>query len=101
MTIRVLVVAGYPVVRAGIRQFLGAPDLVVVGEVGTGAAAVSAAAKLRPDVVVLDSALPDIPAPVVCGQIKARAPKAAVAVLASSIEPDLVAAAGLALERAA
>ena len=93
MTIRVLVVDGYPVVRAGIRQFLGAPDLVVVGEVGTGAAAVSAAAKLRPDVVVLDSALPDIPAPVVCGQIRARTPKAAVAVLASTIEPELVAAA--------
>jgi DNA-binding NarL/FixJ family response regulator len=93
MTIRVLVVDGYPVVRAGIRQFLQAPDVAVVGDAGTGAAAVSAAAKLRPDVVVLDAALPDIPAPVVCGQIRARAPKAAVAVLSSSIEPDLVAAA--------
>jgi len=93
MTIRVLVVDGYPLVRAGIRQFLHAPDVAVVGEVGTGAAAVSAAAKLRPDVVVLDAALPDIPAPVVCGQIAARVPKAAVAVLSSSVEPDLVAAA--------
>jgi len=93
MTIRVLVVDGYPLVRAGIRQFLRAPDVAVVGEVGTGAAAVSAAAKLRPDVVVLDAALPDIPAPVVCGQIAARVPKSAVAVLSSSVEPDLVAAA--------
>ena len=93
MTVRVLVVDGYPLVRAGIRQFLHAPDVAVVGEVGTGAAAVSAAAKLRPDVVVLDAALPDIPAPVVCGQIRARAPKTAVAVLSSSVEPELVAAA--------
>ena len=63
MTIRVLVVDGYPVVRAGIRRFLRAPDVVVVGEAGTGAAAVSAAPKLRPDVVVLDATLQDIPAP--------------------------------------
>ena len=92
MTVRVLVVDGYPVVRAGVRQVLNASDLVVVGEVGTGAAAVSAAVKLRPDVVVLDATLPDIPAPVVCGRIAERVPKAAVAVLASSVEPDLVAA---------
>ena len=50
MIIRVLVVDGYPVVRAGIRRFLQAPDVVVAGEAGTGAAAVSTAAQLGPDV---------------------------------------------------
>jgi DNA-binding NarL/FixJ family response regulator len=92
MTIRVLVVDDYPVVRAGVRQCLDAPDVAVVGEVGTGAAAVSAAAKLRPDVVVLDATLPDTPTPRVCEQLAERAPAAAVAVLSSSVEPDLVAA---------
>src|SRR2546423_8938238 len=92
MTIRVLIVDGYPVVRAGIRQFLQAPDLVVVGEAGTGAAAVSAAAQLRPDVIVLDATLPDVSAPLVCRQLTERVPKAAVALLTSSVEPDLVAA---------
>ena len=92
MTIRVLVVDDYPVVRAGVRQILQAPDVAVVGEVGTGAAALSAAAKLRPDVVVLDATLPDMPTPLVCERILERAPASAVAVLSSSVEPDLVAA---------
>jgi DNA-binding NarL/FixJ family response regulator len=92
MTIRVLVVDDYPVVRAGVRQSLQASDIAVVGEVGTGAAAVSAAAKLRPDVVVLDATLPDMPTPLVCEQILERVPASAVAVLSSSVEPDLVAA---------
>jgi DNA-binding NarL/FixJ family response regulator len=93
MSIRVLVVDDHPVVRAGLRRFLEAADLDVAGEAGTGAAAVSQAVQLRPDVVVLDATLPDIPAPLVCGQIVERVPTAVVAVLASSIDPDLVAAA--------
>ena len=88
MTVRVLVADGYPVVRAGIRQFLRAPDVKVVGEAGTGAEAVSAAARLRPDVVVLDATFADV-----CRQIMERAPATAVALLSSSIAPDLVAAA--------
>ena len=92
MTIRVLVVDDYPVVRAGVRQSLQASDVAVVGEVGTGAAAVSAAAKLRPDVVVLDATLPDMPTPLVCEQVLERVTASAVAVLSSSVEPDLVAA---------
>jgi two-component system, NarL family, response regulator DevR len=92
MSIRVLLVDGYPVVRAGLRQFLHARDVVVVGEAATGAAAVSAVAQLRPDVVVLGATLPDMPAPLVCRQVVERVPTAAVAVLSSSLEPELVAA---------
>ena len=83
MTVRVLVADGYPVVRAGIRQFLRARDVTVVGEAGTGAEAVSEAARLRPDVVVLDASLTDA-----CRQIKPP-----VVALSTSIAPDLVAAA--------
>lgn len=83
MTVRVLVVDGYPVVRAGIRQFLRSSDVAVVGEAATGAEAVSEAARLRPDVVVLEETLVDV-----CRQIRA-----AVAVLSTSVAPDLVAAA--------
>ena len=83
MSVRVVVADGYPVVRAGIRQFLRARDVTVVGEAATGAEAVSAAGRLRPDVVVLDASLADA-----CKQIQA-----AVVVLSTSIAPDLVAAA--------
>jgi len=84
MTVRVLVADGYPVVRAGLRQFLRARDIAVVGEAATAAEAVSAASRLRPDVVVLDSALAEA-----CRQIET-----AVVIVATSVAPDLVAAAG-------
>jgi two-component system, NarL family, response regulator DevR len=83
VTVRVLVADGYPVVRAGLRQFLDAPDVAVVGEAATEAEAVSAAARLRPDVVVLDAALADA-----CRKIPT-----AVVVLSTSGAPALVAAA--------
>ena len=83
VTVRVLVADGYPVVRAGIRQFLRARDVAVVGEAATGAEAVAAAARLRPDVVVLDATLTDA----------SRQIRAAVVVLSTAIAPELVAAA--------
>ena len=83
MTVRVLVSDGYPVVRAGLRQFLRAPDVAVVGEAASAVEVVSSAERLRPDVVVLDATLADA-----CGQVPA-----AVVVLSSSVAPDLVAAA--------
>ncbi|WP_348775123.1 response regulator transcription factor [Solwaraspora sp. WMMD791] len=57
--IRVIVVDDQPVVAAGFVAIIDAePDLTVVGTAGDGAAAVSAAARLRPDVVVMDIRMP-------------------------------------------
>ncbi len=57
--IRVLVVDDEPRVRAGFRTLLAsAPDIEVVGEGGDGLAAVAGAARLRPDVVVMDVRMP-------------------------------------------
>jgi DNA-binding NarL/FixJ family response regulator len=59
--IRVLIVDDHAMLRAGFRTILGTqPDIEVVGEAGTGAAAVNAAARLQPDVITMDVQMPDM-----------------------------------------
>jgi DNA-binding NarL/FixJ family response regulator len=58
--IRVLVADDHMIVRSGIRHVLESEsDLEVIGEAGSGSEAISLAAELRPDVVVLDISMPD------------------------------------------
>ncbi|WP_299535566.1 response regulator transcription factor [uncultured Streptomyces sp.] len=53
--VRVLLCDDHVVVRAGLLALLGSePDLDVVGEAGSGEEAVALAAKLSPDVVLMD-----------------------------------------------
>ena len=57
--IRVLVVDDHAVVREGLRTFLDLQDgIEVVGEAGDGEAALVAAERLRPDVVLMDLVMP-------------------------------------------
>lgn len=58
-TIRILLADDHPVVRDGLAAMLATqPDFEVVGEAGTGAEAVAQAARLRPDVVLMDLEMP-------------------------------------------
>ncbi|MEU3352909.1 response regulator transcription factor [Streptomyces sp. NPDC037389] len=53
--VRLLLCDDHAVVRAGLRAlFASEPGIEVVGEAGTGEEAVATAAKLRPDVVLMD-----------------------------------------------
>jgi DNA-binding NarL/FixJ family response regulator len=59
--IRVLLADDQSLVRMGFRMILEAEtDITVVGEAGDGAAAVSMAAALRPDVVLMDVRMPGV-----------------------------------------
>ncbi|MFJ3701561.1 MULTISPECIES: response regulator transcription factor [Streptomyces] len=53
--VRILLCDDHAVVRAGLLALLGGePDIDVVGEAGSGEEAVALAARLRPDVVLMD-----------------------------------------------
>jgi DNA-binding NarL/FixJ family response regulator len=57
--IRVLVVDDHPIVRQGLRSFLSSRDgIEVVGEAGDAAEGAAEAARLLPDVVLLDLVMP-------------------------------------------
>jgi DNA-binding NarL/FixJ family response regulator len=56
---RVLVVDDQPLIREAVRSILGAePGVEVVGEAADGIEALAAAARLRPDIVLMDIRMP-------------------------------------------
>jgi DNA-binding NarL/FixJ family response regulator len=59
--IRILLADDHAVVRAGFRMILAAhADMEIVGEAGDGRAVLEQAQRLRPDVVVMDVAMPGL-----------------------------------------
>ena len=58
---RVLLADDHTLIRAGLRRVVEAePDLAVVGEASDGREAVAMAAKLKPDVAVMDIGMPSL-----------------------------------------
>jgi DNA-binding NarL/FixJ family response regulator len=73
--IRILLVDDHQLVRDGLHSRLGeTPGIEVVGEAGTGSEALSLAAELRPDLVLLDIGLPDMSGLDVAAQLADVAP---------------------------
>jgi two-component system, NarL family, response regulator LiaR len=82
--IRVLVVDDHEVVRQGLRFVLEQePDVVVVGECGDGASALTAIRDLAPDVVLLDLVMPGLDGLGVLRALDLGAGRPAVIVLTS------------------
>ena len=79
---KVLLVDDHALVRRGFRRLLeDEPDIEVVGEAGDGREAVELAVKLKPDVVVMDYAMPQLDGVQASHEIKRQAPSAAVVML--------------------
>ncbi|MDT3442512.1 response regulator transcription factor [Pseudofrankia sp. BMG5.37] len=80
--IRILVADDHPMFRYGLRAVLESdPAVELVGEAGTGEAAVELAAQLRPDVVVMDLTMPGLNGIEATRRIMAAQPDVAVLVV--------------------
>lgn len=85
--IRVLIADDHPVVRQGLRTFLGIQDdIEVVGEAEDGTSAVTLAESLEPDIVLMDLKMPGADGLTALTELRARGVQARVLVLTSVTE---------------
>lgn len=80
--IRILLVDDHAILRAGLRALLAAyPDLTIVGEAGDGAEALTRVTELKPDVVVMDIAMPGVNGLIATRQILEAYPTTKILIL--------------------
>ena len=88
---RILLVDDHEVVRAGVRMLLEhRPNMEVVGEASTAAAAIAEAARTAPDVVIMDVRLPDGSGVEACREIRSARPDIRVLMLTSFADEEAV-----------
>lgn len=89
--ITVLLVDDHALVRRGFRRMLeDDPDISVVGEASEGSEAVRLALELRPRVIVMDCAMPELSGIEATREILAKYPEAAILMLSMHSEETLV-----------
>jgi two-component system response regulator NreC len=91
MPIRILLADDHTVMRSGLRLLLERqPNLQVVGEAADGNAAVKLAAAEKPDVVVMDIAMPHLNGVEAARQITMQNPQTAIAILSMHSDESYV-----------
>ena len=88
--LRLLIVDDHPIFRDGLRTALAGHDIDIVGEAATSAEAVTLAADLDPDVVLMDLQMPGGSGIDATRAISATHPGAAILVLTMTDDPDAV-----------
>ncbi len=88
-SIRVMIVDDHAVVREGLRAFLALQDgLEIVGEAADGAEAVTEAARLRPDVILMDLVMPRLDGVQAMRRLRDELPACRVIVLTSFLDDE-------------
>jgi len=89
MSTRVLICDDHEVVREGLRGLIGRQTgMSVVGEAGSVAEAIEAAARAKPDVVIMDVRLPDGSGVEACRAIREARPETRVIMLTSYADDE-------------
>ena len=92
--VRVLIADDHPHFRDGLRALLlSAPDLEVVGEAGDGEDAISLAAELQPDVILMDLNMPGVGGIEATRRILHTSPHIAILVISMFEDDDSIFAA--------
>lgn len=88
---RVLIADDHALIREGLEAVLGRdPNLEIVGEAATGLQAVELAARLAPDVVIMDLAMPEMNGVEATRLIRERNPQQLVVILSGHASAALV-----------
>jgi NarL family two-component system response regulator LiaR len=89
--LRVLVVDDHEMVRQGLASLLGeSPEVVIVGQAASGREGIDMAIELRPNVVIMDVSMPQMPGHEATRQIKAHLPEVRIVALSMYDEADKI-----------
>src|SRR5947209_13727556 len=87
MSIRIVIADDHNVVRQGLQMVLALdPDMEVVGEAADGAEVLTLVRELRPDVVIMDLAMPVVDGITATAAIRAELPDTEVLALTSAVD---------------
>jgi DNA-binding NarL/FixJ family response regulator len=89
--LRILLAEDHAMVRAGVRSLLEGAGMEVVGEAGDGRQLLSLARELRPDVVVLDVAMPVMNGIESARELRSADPRVGIVVLSMHGDPQYIA----------
>lgn len=89
--VRVVLADDHQMVREGMRLLLSLEDDIdVIGEAGDGESAVQMTIELRPDLLVLDFALPGFDGDEVLRRVRAKLPETRILFVTGSLQRDMV-----------
>jgi len=89
MTVSVMLADDHAVVRDGLRALLeGGNDMQVVGVAGNGREAVAEALRLRPDIVIMDIAMPELDGVEATRRIVEKCPETRVLILSMYLSAE-------------